>query len=130
MNAHSIMQPHVITSHELASLREIATHMVIGRISGFPIVDDSGTVVGIVTELDIIRGLRKGLSLDTACAADVMTRELIWVDAETPVSDVMRVLEDQRIIRVPVLSGGVLVGIVSRGDILRATLDAADEKAA
>ena len=73
MNAHSIMQPHVITSHELASLREIATHMVVGRISGFPIVDDSGTVVGIVTELDIIRALQSGMDLDHACAADVMT---------------------------------------------------------
>ena len=123
MNAHSIMQPHVITSHELASLREIATHMVVGRISGFPIVDDSGTVVGIVTELDIIRALQSGMDLDNACAADVMTRELIWVDAEAPMDSVMHVLADQRIIRVPVLSGGELVGIVSRGDVLRATLD-------
>lgn len=124
------MQPHVITSHELASLREIATHMVIGRISGFPIVDDSGTVVGIVTELDIIRALRTGLNLDSTCAADVMTRELIWVDAETPVDSVMQVLTDQRIIRVPVLSGGELVGIVSRGDVLRATLNEEQQKAA
>ena len=123
MNAQSIMQPHVITSHELASLREIATHMVIGRISGFPIVDDSGTVVGIVTELDIIKALQPGLDLDNSCAADVMTRDLIWVDAEAPINSVMQVLTDQRIIRVPVLSGGELVGIVSRGDILRATLN-------
>ncbi|MDA1036085.1 MAG: CBS domain-containing protein [Chloroflexi bacterium] len=123
MNAQSIMQPHVITSHELASLREIATHMVIGRISGFPIVDDSRTVVGIVTELDIIKALQPGLDLDNSCAADVMTRDLIWVDAEAPINSVMQVLTDQRIIRVPVLSGGELVGIVSRGDILRATLN-------
>lgn len=129
MNAQSIMQPHVITSHEMASLREIATHMVIGRISGFPIVDDLGTVVGIVTELDIIKALRSGMDLDNACAADVMTRDLIWVDAEAPVDSVMQVLTDQRIIRVPVLSGGELVGIVSRGDVLRATLNE-QEKAA
>ena len=129
MNAESIMQPHVITSHELASLREIATHMVIGRISGFPIVDDSGTVVGIVTELDIIRALQSGMDLDNSCAADVMTRELIWVEAEAPVESVMQVLTDQRIIRVPVLSGGELVGIVSRGDVLRATLNAHDKAA-
>ena len=129
MNAQQIMQPHVITSHEMASLREIATHMVIGRISGFPIVDDSGTVVGIVTELDVIRALMKGLNLDATCAADVMTRDLIWVDAESPLENVMQVLSDQRIIRVPVLSGGELVGIVSRGDVLRATLNAQEQAA-
>ena len=59
-----------------------------------------------------------------------MTRELIWVDAETPIDSVMQVLTDQRIIRVPVLSGGELVGIVSRGDVLRATLNEHERRAA
>ncbi len=84
MNARSIMQPHVITAHETTSLREIAAHMVTQRISGFPIVDDSGTILGLVTELDVIRALRSGFDLDSLSAGDVMTRDLTWVDAEAP----------------------------------------------
>ncbi|MEE8518556.1 MAG: CBS domain-containing protein [Dehalococcoidia bacterium] len=129
MNAFDIMQPHVITSHETATLREIAAHMVVGRISGFPIVDESRTVVGIVTEIDVIKAFISGMSLDTSCAADVMSHELIWVDAELPLDEVMRVLTEEHIIRVPVLSGGELVGIVSRGDVLRALLNQAAKAA-
>jgi signal-transduction protein with cAMP-binding, CBS, and nucleotidyltransferase domain len=84
-----------------------------------------GPVLGVHTQsiqgLDIVRAA-EGMNLDSVGAADVMTRGLIQVNAETSVDSVMQVLTNQRIIRVPVLSGGELVGIVSRGDVLGDTL--------
>ena len=51
-----------------------------------------------------------------------MTKKVIDVDAEASIEDVMEILEENRIIRVPVTSGGALVGIVSRGDVLKAAI--------
>ena len=130
MNAYDIMQPNVITSHEAATLREVAAHMVVGRISGFPIVDETRAVVGILTEIDVIKAISRGMDLDNTCVADVMTRNIIWVDAEAPLDHIMGVLEDERIIRVPVISADELVGIVSRGDVLKALLGKSERRAA
>src|SRR3546814_5110755 len=57
--------------------------------------------------------------------ADVMTRDVISVEEDTPLGDVARTLEGRHIKRVPVLRGGALVGIVSRADLVRALAAAA-----
>ena len=81
-------------------------------------------MVGVVTELDLIRAvLRAGKALETTLAQDIMTRDVTTVDAETPMEEIMKVLEEKNIIRVPVTSQGKLVGVVSRCDILRAMIE-------
>ena len=124
MKAHEIMQKHVITAYVYASTREVAAHMTISRISGFPVIDDERTLVGVLTEFDIIRAIHAGRSLDETLVDEIMTRDVITVDPEDSVDDVMEILEQKRIIRVPVVRDGELLGIVSRGDVLRAALAA------
>lgn len=122
MQAKDVMTPHVISASQRVTLKEITTHMVAGRLSGFPITDDDQELVGLITELDVIRALMDGLDLEQTLAQDVMTQEVITVDVEDMIEDVMRLLNAERIIRVPVVRDGVMVGLISRGDILRASL--------
>lgn len=122
MQAKDVMTPHVISASQHVTLKEITTHMVAGRLSGFPITDDDQELVGLITELDVIRALMDGRDLEQTLAQEVMTQDVITVDVEDMIEDVMRLLNAERIIRVPVVQDGVMVGLISRGDILRAAL--------
>jgi CBS domain-containing protein len=95
-----------------------------GEFSGVPVAQSDGSVVGVVTELDLIRAvLRAGKALETTLAQDIMTRDVTAVDAETPLEEIMKVLEEKNIIRVPVTDEGKLVGVISRSDVLRAMIE-------
>ena len=122
MRVADVMQRPVYSATPTTSAREVAVNLLMSRISGFPIVDHNGALVGIVTELDLIRALRAGKDLEVTLAAEVMTPDVITVDAEEDIEAVMETLDTEQIIRVPVTSDGRLVGVVARGDVIRAML--------
>jgi CBS domain-containing protein len=90
---------------------EIAETLRRHRISAVPVLDDSGSVVGLVSEFDL-------LSRTGTTAQEIMTTAVVSVTPETGVDDVRHLLVDRAFRRVPVLDGGELVGIVSRGDVV------------
>ena len=97
--------------------------MLLGGFSGMPVVDTDGSVLGIVTEPDLLRWLRRGEPLETTHVEDIMTRDVITVDVLTPVDEVIRILDVEHIQRVPVVEEGRIVGVVSRPDIVRAAVN-------
>ena len=116
MIARDIMTSKVCTIRPEASAQEIAQLLYRERISGAPVVDGEGRIIGIVTEADIISKVnREGL-----CVGDIMSHEVIAVEEETPVGEIATLLTERKIKRVPVVSDGKLVGIVSRADIVHA----------
>ena len=116
MKARDIMTRKVISIHPSASAQEAAQLLYCKRISGLPVVDDLGTIIGIITEADIISKVdREGLSV-----GDIMCSELIAVDEETPVNEIASMMTERHIKRVPVVCEGKVVGIVSRADIVHA----------
>lgn len=116
MIARDIMTRKVITVLPSASAQEAAQLLDCNRISGLPVVDEHARIIGIITEADIISKVdRAGLHV-----GDIMSREIIAVDEETPVNEIAAMLTERRIKRVPVVSEGRLVGIVSRADIVHA----------
>jgi CBS domain-containing protein len=123
MKAKDIMQQPVIAATPQASLRDIATQLVANEFSGMPVAAPDGRVVGVITEADIVRALVQGKRIENLTAVDVMTGPPITVDVNTPLEDVMKSLEDYRIVRVPVTSEDALVGIISRRDVIRAILE-------
>lgn len=123
MNARDVMNNPVIAASVAASVREVATYMLLGGFSGLPVIGEDGSILGIVTELDIIRVLRSGRPLDTTLVSDVMTPDVICVEPSTPVDQVMRILDAEHIQRVPVVDSGRVVGVVSRPDIIRAAVN-------
>ena len=122
MNARDIMQPHVITTDRWTAASQVAIQMTVGRISGLPVTDLDNALVGIITEFDLIGAVRAGKDLDAVQVDELMTRDVIAIDSDATVDAVIEVLQRERIIRLPVVSDGVLVGIVSRGDVLKAAL--------
>ena len=116
MIARDIMTRKVCTIHPDASAQEAAQLLDQMRISGLPVVDEDGKIIGIITEADIISKVdREGLGV-----ADIMSNEVIFVSEETSVSEIAMLLTDRKIKRVPVVNDGKLVGIVSRADIVHA----------
>lgn len=116
MLARDIMTRTVYTIHPKASAQEAAQLLDQKRISGAPVIDAAGHLIGIVTEADIISKVdREGL-----CVADIMTHELITVTEETSIEEIAALLSQRKIKRVPVVEERRLVGIVSRADIVHA----------
>jgi CBS domain-containing protein len=123
LRARDIMQGPVLAATPRASLRDIATQLVMNRFTGMPVAAPDGRVVGVVTEADMVRALLQGKRLETLTATDVMTGPAITVDADASFEEVMKSLEEYRIVRVPVTAEGKLVGIISRRDVIRAILE-------
>ena len=112
MNVSDIMTTNVITVRDGTKVEDAARLLARHRISGLPVVDQSGAPIGVVTEYDLIA--KKGTTV-----ADIMTRDVISVSPETDVDAVAHLLASRRVRRVPVVAGGRLVGIVSRSDLVR-----------
>lgn len=116
------MWTHVITAESGSLASHAGIRMTVGKISGLPVVDAEKSLIGMVTEFDLVRALRAETDLAATSVDELMTRDVISVEADTPVDEVMEILERERILRVPVISDGNLIGVVSRSDILEAAL--------
>lgn len=117
MIASDIMTRRVYTITPQASVQEVAQLLNRERISGVPVIDDTGgQLIGIVTEADIIQNIGR----DDLQVADIMSRQLTTVTEDTPVSEIAALLSERQIKRVPVVQNGRVVGIVSRADIVQA----------
>jgi CBS domain-containing protein len=123
ITAKDIMEKPVLAATPQASLRDVATQLVTNEFSGMPVAASDGRVGGVVTESDIVRILIEGKRLENLTAGEVMTGPPITVDVDTPIGDVMKKLDDNRIVRVPVTSQDRLVGIIARRDVIRAILE-------
>jgi CBS domain-containing protein len=143
MRAADVMTERVLRVRPETSVLDIATTLSERQISALPVVDTDGRLVGIVTEGDLMRRpeigteRRQGLAQTDSLlarraraaayvkshgvtAADVMTRDVVTMTQDTPLTAIAELMENRRIRRVPVVEDGKLVGIVSRLDLVRA----------
>jgi CBS-domain-containing membrane protein len=110
-----IMTTNVVAVRPDASHREMAGMLRAHRISGLPVVDAEGIVVGVVSETDLLT--RRAAAGRTA--GDLMTRPAVTTDPDKLVSTVARLMSRRKLRRVPVVDRrGRLVGIVCRSDVL------------
>jgi len=134
-----IMTTNVVTVRAGASYKEIAMRLRENRVSAFPVLDEDGTVIGVVSEADLLlkevlslseddalEGARPGILRQRAqekaravTAADLMSRPAVTVAPEDSVEHAARLMYARGVKRVPVTdAAGRLVGIVSRADVL------------
>jgi CBS domain-containing protein len=147
MKAQDIMTRTVVSTRPDASIAEMAKLMLDNRISGLPVVDDRGDLVGIVTEGDCLRRAETGtdrkrprwlefligpgrlaeeyIQAHGRKVADVMTPSPITIKEDTALHEVVHVMETHRVKRVPVMRDCKVVGIVSRANLLHALASAA-----
>jgi len=149
MRAHQIMTKDVITVTPQTTIEQAAKTMLQRHISGLPVVDKAGKLVGIVSEGDFLRrteigtGRRRPAWLQFLVGPgqaaadfvhergrkveDIMTRDPITVKEETPLEDLVRLMEKKGIKRLPVMNGSSLCGIVTRSNLLLAVATLAHE---
>jgi CBS domain-containing protein len=142
MKVSDVMTSAPVTTSPDASLEDAVSLMVKTRVSGLPVVDSKGALIGIITEGDLLRRVELGTLrapagrlaafLTPGRAAhdfvhthgqrvgEVMTGEVISTTADTPLSEVVALMETRQVKRLPVVHRGRLIGIVSRADLLRA----------
>ncbi len=146
MQAKDVMTREVATVRPETPLVEAATILVARHISGLPVLDESGQLVGILTEGDLLRRIELGtlpqrtrwlnllrgpglaaaeyVRTRTQHVEDVMTPSPASVAPEAPLEEVVALMERKRIKRVPVVDADKLVGVVSRSDLVRALVRA------
>jgi CBS domain-containing protein len=142
MKAKDIMTHCLVSIAPGAPILDAIARMISHQVSGMPVIDAKGKLVGMVTEGDFLRRaeirteaprrrwlellLGPGSPADEYARShghtvrDVMSREVITVGKETPLSEVVRLMEEHAIKRIPVVEDGRVAGIVSRADLVSA----------
>lgn len=144
LTAQDIMTRDVITVKENATVRELAALLLTSNISGAPVIDETGKVIGVVTESDLIFQNKK-VHLPTAFAildafvflerpekmeqelkkmagsrvGDICSRKLISVTPETELEELATLMAEKKIHTLPVMAAGNLVGVIGKSDIIR-----------
>ena len=149
MRAHQIMTRRVITVATGAPIVEAANTMLQNHISGLPVVDETGKLVGIISQGDFIRRAEIGtqrkrgrwlkLLLGSGKVAsdfvhergrkvgEIMTLDPCTVTEDATLEDVVSLMEQNNVKRLPVMRGDQLVGIVTRSNLLQAVAELARE---
>ncbi|MDD1726151.1 MAG: CBS domain-containing protein [Euryarchaeota archaeon] len=112
----SIMEEDVITLHKGDSIADAIKLMLTGNVSGFPILDEDGKVIGIVSERDFVGLVAKIITGKSV--ADVMSRDVVTVRPDTKIEDAARVMIANDFRRVPIVQEGVMTGVVTTSDIV------------
>lgn len=148
MLAKEVMTKDVITVSKQATITDVARLLVEHKISGLPVVDEEGQLIGMVSEGDLIFQDKKlhtpafleilgGViylenpqrvandikKMTAAKVADIMTAKVYSVKEDTPVADIATIMVERQVNRVPVVDqAGKLLGIISRQDLVKAMI--------
>jgi CBS domain-containing protein len=107
-----------------ATVHEAVAKLVQNNIGSLPVVDQEGRLVGIFSERDVLRIIHnRGEGFARLRISEVMTHDPVTCNPLDNVNDVMGQMSEARIAKVPVVSDGILVGIVSVGDVIKVMYD-------
>jgi CBS domain-containing protein len=143
MKASDVMARDVLTIPESAAIETAIAIMVDRRVSGLPVVNAGGLLVGILTEGDLLRRVETGtgerhrsrflefllgpgreaaeyVRTHSRCAGDLMTAHVRTVTEDTNLDEIVGLMEHHQIRRVPVVRDGRVVGMISRADLVAA----------
>lgn len=146
MKTSDIMTRSVVSVTPETSIADAARLMLLRHLSGLPVVGTEGTVVGILTESDLLRRAETGTAthhprwleflLGPGRLADefththarkvgeVMTTDVASATSETDLADLVQLMNKRRVKRLPIIDNGRLVGIVTRANLVRALVKA------
>ena len=134
MDLRDVMTNDVVTAGPSMSVGDLADMLVRRRLRAVPVIDEEGIILGMVTDhqvmlhllpmLDEDRSVSRavGPSMKVGEVRDIMERTVLCVNEAEPLADVIRLMLDKELERLPVVRDGQLVGFVTRGDIIRRLL--------
>ena len=112
------------------SVAEVSQQLSVRRIGSVLVLNEASSVVGIVSERDLVRALAahgpKALELE---ARQIMTRDVVTCDPDDSIDEVMQAMTTGRFRHLPVVHRGELLGLVSIGDVVKARLEEAQHEA-
>jgi CBS domain-containing protein len=117
--AQSIMTSDVVTVRPNASIEEAIELLLSEGISGLPVTDDDGRLIGVITEFALL-AVAYDRRVKNHTVSQHMTRDVITVNTDDPISRVADLCIVHRVRRVPVMNDGRLVGVIARRDVLKA----------
>jgi CBS domain-containing protein len=123
MYVYQAMSTHVVAIAPDEPATRAARDLIERDITGLPVVDADGHVLGVVSELDLLRAMRSGIDLQQTPVETVMDRRPLFVGPDTDLCTAIDLMEEWRVRRLPVCVGTRLVGIVSRRDILAVLIE-------
>jgi len=121
MKVVELMNKNVITCHPSEKLNIILNKLELFKIAGMPVVD-KGRLVGIISQSDILKGLKTG-DISVQSVEDVMTANVITVPPTESAIVVAKLMVEKHINRIPIVDNDKVVGIVTRGDIIKAVAE-------
>lgn len=144
LTAKDIMTKNVTTVRATTTIEELARILMEHKISGVPVVDDAGDLIGIVTENDLINQNRrlhiptvirlfdafiilespgrieKEIKKMTAITVnDIYTKEVITVAEDTPIRDIATIMSEKKVHLIPVVKGKKILGIIGKIDLIK-----------
>ena len=120
--AKTVMTTELLTVSTDTPIYEAISLMVDNGVTGIPVVDDEMRIIGMVTEKDVLKSLAE-LNKSGGKAGDFMTADVVSFDENEDLITICECLINNHFRRVPILSEGKLVGIVSRKDIIQYILE-------
>lgn len=145
ITAKDIMTKDVITVRPETSIEELARILIENRISGAPVVDDNGNLIGIVTENDLIsqnkrlhiptvfrlfdafimlerpKKIEEEIKRLTATTVwDICTKNVITVNEDTPLQEIATIMSEKKVHLIPVMRDKMIAGIIGKADLIKA----------
>lgn len=106
--------------HASQSGLAVAVELLSTHTPGAPVVDDRGEFIGFISEFDVLRALEANKDLSKVTAEQIMAKDRISITEETTIEDAVRMMEEKRLLNLPVKKNGKVVYTVTRHDLLRA----------
>ena len=122
LQAKDIMTKQVVCIRKDTPIFEAIRMMANNNITGIPVIDDDSTLVGMLSEQDVLRLLHTYDEEKDRTVNDFMTQPAIHFEENEPLLDVCYCLRDNSIRRVPITLNGKVTGVISRSDILKRIL--------
>ena len=98
----------------------IAVELLTTHTPGAPVVDREGRFAGFISEFDILRALEAGKDLNRLTAEDIMAKDRISVTDDTSIEDAVKIMEEKRLLNLPIERNGKVAYSITRHDLLRA----------
>jgi CBS domain-containing protein len=118
MKIAEVMNKNVVTCHPSEKLTVIINKFELFHIAGMP-VTEKGNLVGIITQTDVLRAVKEG-TIQDATVKDVMTSGVAILSPTDSAIAAAKLMVEKKVNRIPVIEDGKLIGIVTRGDLIRA----------